>query len=219
MTIRCFLVEFTGQSRYTLRRYRNGEAPCVGGAMSYHNAQSEPIADAPNREEPDMPPREDPRWPARCACGYEFGPGDQWQVFGERLVRRVDTGEIITMRSAPAGAIWNASWHADIPEWTGPDGRALHVRLPNGSDWAIDSRASNCDSPCASCGRPYHSHKEATPSCSRYVDARPHKCWIRHGEPPDLHVDKAGVTCNAGAGSILSGNYHGFLHHGSLVPC
>lgn len=238
MTTRCYLIEFTGQTRYSLRRYRSGQGACVGGVMSYHNAESAPIADG--QDEPSKPPRVDPRWPTRCACGYEFEPSDPWQVFGERLVRRADTGEVITLRSAPPGAIYNADWSTRVPEWTGPDGRALHVRLPNGHDWAIDSRASNCDSPCANCGRPYYAHTETSWWCSqaeqerarsaaweeitkpdstykRYVDARPHKCWVRHGEPPDLHVDKAGVTCNAGAGSILSGDYHGFLHNGFLT--
>lgn len=220
MPTRCYLVEFTGQNRFSLRRYRSGQGPCVGGAMSYHNAESEPIADG--EHEPAMPPRDDPRWPSQCACGYVFEPSDPYQVFGDRLVRRADTGEVITMRSAPPGAIYNADWNTDVPEWTGPDGRSLHCRLPNGHDWAIDSRASNCDSPCVNCGRPYHEHKSGTRCVEendepRYVDARPHKCWVRHGEPPDLHVDKAGVTCNAGAGSIASGSYHGFLHNGFLT--
>ena len=48
-----------------------------------------------------------------------------------------------------------------------------------------------------------------------------HKCWVRHGRPEDgtLHVDKNGKTCAAGAGSILTSKWHGFLHNGHLVPC
>jgi len=63
----------------------------------------------------------------------------------------------------------------------------------------IDSRASNCTMP----------------------DDNAHRCWVRHGRPEDgtLHVDKNGLTCAAGGGSILAGNYHGFLHHGHLVEC
>jgi hypothetical protein len=40
---------------------------------------------------------------------------------------------------------------------------------------------------------------------------------VKHGTAPNLHVDKAGLTCQAGAGSILCGNYHGFLHNGELT--
>ena len=45
-----------------------------------------------------------------------------------------------------------------------------------------------------------------------------HRCWVRHGRPEDgtLHVDKNGQTCAAGAGSIQTHNWHGFLHNGVL---
>ena len=69
-------------------------------------------------------------------------------------------------------------------------------KLPNGREWDIDSRCSNCTLP----------------------DDRIHRCWVRHGEPPNIHVDKNGHTCSAGAGSILAGDYHGFLHNGELTP-
>jgi hypothetical protein len=41
---------------------------------------------------------------------------------------------------------------------------------------------------------------------------------VRHGEAPNITVDKNGVTCGAGAGSIQCGSYHGFLRNGELVP-
>lgn len=79
----------------------------------------------------------------------------------------------------------------------GDDGRSLVVRCPDGHDWMIDSRASNCTLP-----------KNDT-----------HHCWVRHGKPEDgtLHVDKNGATCAAGAGSI--GKWHGFLHGGRFTGC
>jgi len=79
---------------------------------------------------------------------------------------------------------------------TGPDGRTLIVRCPDGHDWIIDSRASNCTK----------------------KDDNAHWCWVRHGKPEDgtLHVDKNGNTCAAGAGSIDTGKWHGFLHNGEL---
>jgi hypothetical protein len=66
-----------------------------------------------------------------------------------------------------------------------------------GGEWIIDSRASNCTMP----------------------EDTEHRCWVRHGEAPDFHVDKNGKTCNAGAGSIKCGSYHGFLQNGFLTDC
>jgi hypothetical protein len=34
-------------------------------------------------------PKSDLRWPARCACGYEFQPGDAWQA----IVKPIDEVE------------------------------------------------------------------------------------------------------------------------------
>jgi len=64
--------------------------------------------------------------------------------------------------------------------------------------WYVDSRAGNC------------TLKSDTE----------HRCWVRHGSPEDgtIHVDKKGRTCAAGAGSIQTGKWHGFLHHGELRP-
>lgn len=76
------------------------------------------------------------------------------------------------------------------------DGPNLHVILPNRQPWNIDSRASNCT-------MPYD-----------YT----HRCWVRHGEPPNVTVDKNGLTCAAGAGSIMAADYHGFLQNGALTP-
>ena len=85
--------------------------------------------------------------------------------------------------------MWNAWW---MPYTKGPDGLCLVVKCPGGHEWMIDGRASNCTLP----------------------DDDEHHCWIRHGEPPRITVDKNGVTCNAGAGSIQAGTYHGFLIDG-----
>lgn len=84
--------------------------------------------------------------------------------------------------------------------WDNCEGRHLFVIVPEGHWWNIDGRASNCT----------------------MKDDRTHRCWVRHGDPtrPEtLHVDKNGDTCSAGAGSILAGDYHGFLHNGQLVKC
>ena len=89
--------------------------------------------------------------------------------------------------------------------WSNCDGKHLVVVLPNGAHWDVDSRASNCTK----------------------RDERTHRCWVRKGDPGggDLHIDKDGDTCAAGAGSILSHGgggrreYHGHLHHGELRAC
>lgn len=82
-------------------------------------------------------------------------------------------------------------------DWDNCDGRHLHVVLPNGHPWDIDSRANNCDR----------------------KDDRTHRCWVREGDPPNVTAGKTGGnTCTAGGGSILSGSYHGFLRNGVLDP-
>jgi hypothetical protein len=131
-----------------------------------------------------------------CKCGKVA----TWNGSGfHRIFRRVDTGEELGgfASKLPPGACYDATWYH---EWrTGPDGRALVVILPNGHGWFIDGEASNCTK---------KGDKE-------------HRCWCRHGRPEDgtLHVDKNGNTCSAGAGSIQSGGYHGFLRNGHLEEC
>lgn len=173
----------------------------------------------------------DERWPQKCAhCDYHFrveDPDDHMQVFQDSVFRSIDTGEERGLREwhKCPGAMWDADWLKGFPDHTGPDGRALYVVLPGPDNhhWGIDGRAANCDSPCAHCGRPYHEHKgmewhsEHCPK--RYKDARPHKCWCRHGNVPDLTVDKTCSTCGAGAGSILVPGFHGFLRNGWLEEC
>lgn len=112
------------------------------------------------------------------------------------LYKRADTGELVTLREAPPGAMWRTTWYEDVPFLTGIDGQSWTVKTPDG-DWCIDSRASNCTLP-----------KDDV-----------HKCWCRHGEAPNFTVDKNGVTCSAGAGSIQCGSYHGFLRGGYLEGC
>ena len=213
----------------SLRRFRSaddevGKCPRTGG---YHNAEI-PIEDLPETKnaqgfiEAVSPDKYagDPRWPKVCECGYVFSlvdDRDNWQVFRESIYRRTDTGEEMTLRNAPAGAIWNAWWLMD--HRGGVNGQHLICRLPGGHDWDIDGRASNCDSPCANCGKPYHACQCKYPN--GYRDARPHQCWVRHGTPPNLTVDKGapGESCHAGAGSIIVPGWHGFLRNGALVSC
>ena len=204
MGIKCFWLEPTDKERRYLRRYQ-GNSKC-SGTMSYHNAMvfaedSKEVMDETVRHWVDDGKtvkdfEGDPRWPTHCPCGYEFQESDERQLFGSHIYRRVDTGEEMTLRDAPEGAMWDATWYHDLGEgWCGDDGKAIICRVPTNHDWHIDG-------PCSNCTRPNE----------------PHKCWVRHGEPPNLTVDKNGNTCAAGAGSILTSTWHGFLQNGELVP-
>jgi hypothetical protein len=93
-------------------------------------------------------------------------------------------------------------------QWNNDDGRHLIVIVPGYRDpatgiwsphrWDVDSRCNNCGSP----------------------NDRVHRCWVRHGEVPRITVGKGpGPSCNAGAGSIMVGEWHGFLQDGILRPC
>lgn len=224
--IRCFLLEDTGRENHYLRRYARVDGGCPGGS-GYHNAML--FTRLLEGGEEVRTTESDPRWPVKCQhCDYTFVEADSRQDFTQDVYRRADTGEELELRAAPAGAMWFSAWMEKYPASCGPDGRYLTVRTPGG-DWSVDGRARNCDSPCKHCGAPYHSHdRNACPNPApegqpglkgSYEDARPHKCWVRHGEAPDIHVDKSGVTCGAGAGSIMAGSYHGFLHNGHLTSC
>ncbi len=194
MGIPCFLLTKTETQRVWLRRYSQFDRQCPG-AMSYHDSLFL-LGDFPEDSPiPDTPPPDDERWPKACACGYQFTSGDIYQVFTLHLFRREDNGQMTTIRESPPGAMWLADWFPQKFEWeNGGDSPCLIVKTPGG-DWNVDSRASNCT----------------------MKDDRKHRCWIRHGDPPKVTVDKNGFTCQAGAGSIQAGNWHGFLRNGELV--
>lgn len=197
-----FWLARTDEVAVGLRRYTDGDGgfDCAHGhhhALVYTGTES---AEYEGTTEVD---HSDPRWPRTCAqlCGYEFADDDHWQRWTELLYRRTDTGELrVLHQSAPEaplaepGACWDAWW---MPFSRGDDGICLVVRCPDGHDWMVDSRASNCGSPGDDV----------------------HHCWVRHGDPRECRVtvDKNGVTCSAGAGSIQTPNWHGFLRDGQLV--
>jgi hypothetical protein len=145
-------------------------------------------------------------WPTHCSCGYEFKPNDYKSVEFNRWYQRDGDDTLYVIGEMPIGAIFNSMWNLrynreEGPKsyWTGEDGMCLSVVCPGGV-WCIDSRASNCD--------------------MREDDI--HRCWVRTGVPPELHVGKDGNTCGAGAGSIWirmgsPDSYHWFIHHGQLT--
>lgn len=107
--------------------------------------------------------RGDKRWPMACLCGYKFRDDDEWQVVTDLIYRRADTGEEMTLRDAPPGALWDAWWlrgrRVGSTEYGGPDGRVITVKTPAGA-WIVD-------------GPP--------------ID-QPAQQWTRTGKPPKITV-------------------------------
>lgn len=232
-----FWLEPTDQYEVSLRRYYRHEyltkpddgrgynyaelvpglsdtCPVMPGKYSYHNLSVvlERITAAEYPTSGDDPvhfPHTDHRWPLACACGYVFRDVDYWQVNYDRLHHGAPDGQLYSLRTAPVGAMWDAQWMSNF--WKGPDGICLVVKTPGG-DWTVDGEASNCTDPAKN-------HPQTDGEHTWHE--RTHYCWVRHGDPRtgDVHVDKDGKTCGAGAGSILQSSYHGFLHHGHLTDC
>lgn len=216
--IKVFWLEPVAMIERSLRRFKSGNTCPL--PFGYHSI-SVPIG----RDVRELPPKtpdearyersdpdpedfaEDPRWPTHCDCGYAFTDEDRRQVNEERLYAALPTCDLYTLHKAPVGAMWDAWWMPSM--WAGPDGVCLVVRTPGG-DWVVDDQASNC------------TRDQCVPDAEgRRIFTRSHYCWVRHGDPRtgEIHVDKNGDTCDAGAGSILVGGYHGFLHNGYLTPC
>lgn len=211
MSIQTRYIEHVGTIAY-LRIYWREQVPCPNG--SYHNAQRE-IARSnilfDNKLEGEVSDHiEDPRWPLQCEwCGKLVPPknsGDNlsylnYQVFRQKLYNnqsgKPEPGDLFFLDYK---AMREDHPHHCHSAWTNCDGKHLQCILPNGEQWDIDSRASNCTKP----------------------EDRTHRCWVRHGDPTKgevIHVDKNGNTCNAGAGSIIVDGWHGFLHQGILRKC
>lgn len=150
----------------------------------------------------------DDRWPTACErCGaavpitappiYGAGPGAD----GPRLERQVFRSQRYDTASGEPGP-----GDMFLVGWLHHDGHCIHwddcttphlmVVLSTGHRWDVDGRAANCALP----------------------QDRHHRCWVRHGDPPDVTVDKGGKTCAAGGGSIAVPGYHGMLQGGVLVP-
>lgn len=154
-------------------------------------------------------------YPTLCDCGYVFGKDTRRHILRRRLLITAQGEEVPWENLQPGDLFYlnidRGDEHYCHGRWTNCDGNHLHCVLPGGHHWDIDSRASNC------------TMKEDTV----------HRCWVRHGDPSRMlpvgpngimrngviHVDKNGLTCRAGAGSIVVPAFHGFLHHGMLKDC
>lgn len=198
------LIAKNGRQAY-LHRYWGEDCPNVLGLghYGYHNAKVL-VAESDKLDDHDLGGRvedyPEERWQMHCDhCGAVAPSDAEKQVF--RKVRfNTESGD------QEPGDCWYESWYheedykRDLCRWDNcndPRGH-LMVRLPDGYVWDTDSRASNCT----------------------MKEDRTHRCWVKHGEAPDLHIDKAGNTCGAGAGSIQGvDGWHGFYHNGQLVQC
>lgn len=135
----------------------------------------------------------------KCNTAYSPDTKDEFEWIEESARHIRPTGDDAEYLHTPCGS---GTFKVNIGYWyPGFDTRnpvpPLCVRTPGG-DWVIDSRCSNCGSP-----------QDST-----------HRCWPRRGVAPNITVDKSfGNTCSAGGGSIICGNYHGFLRDGYLVKC
>lgn len=136
----CFLLEEETRVRRGLRR--SSTEHCTG-PLGYHNARrAHDEIEYPRGvigidaiiDRPHIP---DELWPDRCdACGFRFAHDVERRITTCRVYRRADYGELVTLRTAPPGAMWRAFWME--PGRAGPDGMAFVVRLPDGTDWLID---------------------------------------------------------------------------------
>lgn len=183
----CFLIETVGQ-RQNIGVIWNGQ--CVN--TSVHSArrfvsETQPVG---TLEMPDIMSSD---WSGvTCErCGQTPGDAELRRFGGLDVVWNTDDGSY----NHPGAMYWSLAHPTPCFHWDNCPGKHLHVVLPNGHPWDIDSRANNCTRP----------------------DDRTHRCWVRDGEPPMVTAGKDGDTCSAGAGSILSGDYHGFLQNGILT--
>lgn len=211
MGVKCFMVTHTDRYRLSLRRFVfSSDASKCPGNGGYHNASGPEIAVVTASKDPDghynltrlerenSVPHDDPRWPRKCdGCDYQFTETDEWQVFADAIWLD-DAGKEYSMRRRVPGMMWFADWMGDYAK--GPDGHCLMVVCPGGGEWCIDGPASNC-----------------TMKNDTGPFGKAHRCWVRHGTPPNITVDKNGKTCAAGAGSIIAGKYHGFLRNGEFT--
>lgn len=195
--IKCFFLVPTHNYEILLRRFVWSDKSSHCTHMGYHNATvpigNKLLSEGVGNTIGDDHPHDDKRWPIKCSCGYKFKESDQWQHLKKRTYYCSDTKEHMTLQNAPPGAMWYADW---LP-YEGPDGRSLVVRIPPNHDWVIDGMAKNCTK----------------------KEDKLHRCWVRHGAPPNITVDKLGNTCAAGAGSISTHDWHGFLRNGYLEEC
>lgn len=194
MTIQCFWLEKTLRARRSLRRYHSSDVRC-SGPMGYHDAMVT-IDEVPVRKKWEYGDaivqdyagaddvdafKDDPRWPKACSCGYEFKKTDRWQIFFDDVMKRNDTGEEISLRDAPPGAMWDAWWYGVDSSWTNPqrpDSVCLMLKTPGG-DWYVDGR-SRQGGFWTRTGDPRSNPPTVTATPSILIE--PYHGWLRDGK-------------------------------------
>lgn len=144
--IKCFWLEPTDQILLRLRRFTfSATPPCPAHSSGIHDA-SVSVGQAHRSEythvHGDSWDHEDQRWAKQCDCGYMFKDTDQWQFNPDRLYRRTDTDEYVTLARAPVGAMYNATWMLDNPHYKSHEGVCLMLKTPGG-DWCVDGPSYN----------------------------------------------------------------------------
>lgn len=208
----CTWWDDTGNLVIYLRRYSPSAAgrPCplrhgYHQAMAYVGGCADPPDGVSWHDVPELQVESyltDERWPAFCGCGYEFGAGDKWQVFTDRVM--VHDGETRAQRDLPVGAMYDASWY---PE-KGPDGIALVVVCPPTSEclntWHVDGGAykdGKVTHPAPAWTRTGDPRQPATLTCSPSIE-------IGFAYDAKTKKHQPGGPCY----------YHGHLQSGVLTP-
>jgi len=135
------VAEPSGRYRRSLRRFKHGAGDCP--VSGYHDA-SVSLGEVSEAEHEavhgDNWPHDDRRWPARCACGYEFAAADEWQRNDCAVYRLPDGTEFIlwgSLQEAPPGAMVRVPWadrHFGGESWL--------IILPDGGSWVTTQAAT-----------------------------------------------------------------------------
>jgi hypothetical protein len=186
-----FISEIGTRAWLTLRWGRDCPGPRALHAARRHLADGAKLDDDTLGGAPGDHP--DAAWPDRCdACAMPSPPDASRSIERRRLYDTV-TGE-----PEPGDLYWADWFGCDerggrcVHGWSNCDGVHLLAVLPSSALFDLDGRAANCNQP----------HDTI------------HRCWVRHGQPPDITVDKRGLTCGAGGGSIFAHDFHGYLRDG-----
>lgn len=182
--------------RATFRTYWGDDCPTNG----YHNAHL-PLIETDNLDDRyvggNMHDYSIDRWPTKCDnCEATIPQDDSIEI--RRMIFRQDVYNTDSGKPEPGDLFYRTNLRGEKGECymhENCDGKHLHAITPNGMEWNIDGRASNCTKP----------------------EDKIHRCWVREGTPPNITVGKGGNTCSAGAGSIITGDYHGFIRNGEFT--
>lgn len=189
---------------------------CGRKGTGFHNAQvllgtSPRKADWENWGKPSDYKLE--MWPKMCDHCPALVPPD-WKKAGFDSGLCDTRGDVVNYQvfktrnySSPSGnpevgdlyyITWYPCWEKkeNCLYWDNCDGKHLYAMCPGGGIWDIMGRCNNCTLP----------------------QDRTHRCWVVQGVPPNITVGKGGPTCSAGAGSIQTHNWHGFLQNGRFTP-